>query len=55
MKILIGAVVGALVGLGLNHLCKLTGGSCPLMGNIITSVIIWSVIGAIAGAGLMIK
>ncbi|MBD3295806.1 MAG: hypothetical protein GF392_00375 [Candidatus Omnitrophica bacterium] len=51
-KITAGAAAGALTGFGANYLCKLTGGACPLMSNMIMSVIIWALLGAAVGATL---
>ena len=55
MKIILGALIGGGIGFGMNYLCKLTGGACPLMSNPIASVIIWGVVGAMVGAGIMMK
>jgi hypothetical protein len=49
-KITAGAAAGALIGFGANYLCEITGGACPLMNNMIISIIIWSLLGAVAGA-----
>ena len=50
IKIIVGMIIGALIGLGGNYLCKITGGACPLMNSRIISVIIWTLIGGMAGA-----
>ena len=50
IKIIIGAVIGGLIGLGANYLCMLTGGACPLMSNRIVAVIAWTLIGTAFGA-----
>jgi len=55
VKILIGVILGALVGLGGNYLCKLTGGACPLMNSRLISIILWALIGGMIGAGLAVK
>ncbi|MGB3113661.1 MAG: hypothetical protein WBC00_03455 [Candidatus Omnitrophota bacterium] len=52
IRIIIGAVIGALIGLGGNYLCMLTGGACPLMNNRIVAVVLWTRIGAMFGASL---
>lgn len=51
-KITAGVAAGALIGFGASYLCKLTGGACPLMSNMIMSVIIWALLGAAVGATL---
>jgi hypothetical protein len=50
IRILIGAVVGGLIGLGGNYLCMLTGGACPLLNNRIVAIVLWTLIGALFGA-----
>lgn len=50
VKIVAGVVVGALVGWGSNHLCMLTGGACPLMKYKLIAILIWALIGGLAGA-----
>ena len=52
INILIGAAIGAGVGFGMNYLCHLTGGACPLMNNRFAAVVIWALIGGLIGAGL---
>jgi F0F1-type ATP synthase assembly protein I len=51
MKVVIAAVVGALVGFGLGYIGKCSAGTCPIMSN----PIITAVLGAIAGAALMMS
>ncbi len=55
MKILAGLVIGALIGIGANYLCKITGGACPLMSNIIVSTILIALIGAMIAASMAFK
>ena len=55
IKILAGLILGALIGFGANYLCKITGGACPLMGNIIVSVILWGLIGGMVAASMSLK
>lgn len=55
LKILSGIAIGALLGLGGNYLCKLTGGACPLMSNKIISIALWAFIGGMVGASLAFK
>ena len=49
IRTIIGAIVGALIGLGGNYLCMLTGGACPLMNNKIVAIVLWTLIGAMFG------
>lgn len=49
IRVLIGAVIGAIIGFGGNYLCHLTGGACPLMNNRIVAVVLWTLIGAMVG------
>jgi len=55
IKILIGVVLGAGLGIAGNYLCKLTGGACPLMSNKIVSVVLWALIGGLVGASMAMK
>ena len=55
IKIIAGAIIGALVGFAGNYLCKLTGGACPLMSNRIISILLWALIGGMIGASLAFK
>ena len=50
IRILIGAVIGGLLGLGGNYLCMLTGGACPMLSNKIAAIILCATIGAMIGA-----
>ena len=54
-KILLGIAIGALIGLGGNYLCKLTGGACPLLSNKIVSIALWALIGGVVGVSLTFK
>ena len=55
VKIAIGAVIGALIGLGGNYLCQITGGICPLLSNKIIAILLWALIGGMVGASLSFK
>ena len=55
IKILAGIVIGALIGLGANYLCTLTGGVCPLMSNKVISIVLWALIGGMVGASLAFR
>lgn len=55
LKILAGLIIGALIGFGANYLCKLTGGACPLMNNIIVSIVLWALIGGMVAASMTLK
>ena len=50
VKIIIGAVVGGAIGFGMNYLCIMTGGACPLMKFKVTAIFVWALIGAMIGA-----
>ena len=54
-KILAGLILGALMGFGANYLCKITGGACPLISNIIVSIILWALIGGMVAASMAFK
>ena len=45
IKIFLGVVIGALIGLAGNYLCMITGGACSLMNNRIISIILWALVG----------
>ncbi len=49
-RIIIGAAVGGLVGLGGNYLCVMTGSACLLMDNKAVAVILCALIGGLIGA-----
>jgi hypothetical protein len=51
-RMIIGAVIGGLIGLGSNYLCALTGAVCPLMGNKIIAVVLCALIGGLVGAAI---
>ena len=55
IKIFLGVIIGALLGLGGNYLCRITGGACPLMSNKIISIILWALIGGMVGASMAFK
>jgi len=50
MKIVIGAVIGGAIGLGLGYFGKCTSGACPLMSNPVVSTILGALIGALLAA-----
>ncbi len=51
-KIAIGAVIGGAIGFGMNYLCMMTGGACPLMKFKIVAIFVWALIGAAIGAAV---
>ena len=55
LKILAGFIIGSLVGFGANYLCKITGGACPLMSNVVVSVVLLGLIGAVVAASMAYK
>ena len=55
IKISAGIIIGSLIGLGANYLCKITGGACPLMSSKIVSIILWALIGGMIGASMAFK
>ena len=55
LKIFLGIVIGVSIGLGANYFCKITGGACPLMSNIMVSIILWALIGGMVAASMVFK
>jgi len=51
MKIIIGGIIGALIGLAIGYFGKCTSGACPLTSNPIVSTIIGALIGAMIALG----
>ncbi|MDP8299313.1 MAG: hypothetical protein P9L88_05375 [Candidatus Tantalella remota] len=51
-RILIGAAIGAAIGFGANYLCYLTGGTCLLMNDKLTSVLLGMFVGGLVGSVL---
>ncbi|MGB2600064.1 MAG: hypothetical protein WBD04_07870 [Candidatus Omnitrophota bacterium] len=51
-RMIIGAVIGGLIGLGGNYLCALTGAACPLMDNKAIAVVLCALIGGLIGAAI---
>ena len=55
IKILIGLIIGALIGLGGNYLCSITGGTCPLLSSRVMSIVLWALIGGMIGPSVAFK
>ncbi len=51
-RILIGAAIGAAIGFGANYLCHLTGGTCLLMNDKVTAVLLGMCVGGLVGSVL---
>jgi hypothetical protein len=51
VRIAIGAVVGAGIGLAMYKFVGCRTGACPLTGNPYIATVLWGVMGALVGAG----
>ena len=52
MKVVFGALIGAVAGFGVGYFGKCASGTCPLTSNPVISTVIGATFGALLAAGL---
>jgi len=52
MKVLLGALIGAVAGFGVGYFGKCVSGTCPLASNPVISTLFGATFGALLAAGL---